>query len=421
MKTIISVITLAALSAAPVDALDCASDCDGNGQVTVDEIVVAANVALGETAVDDCTAADTNGDGQVTVDELITAVDAALNGCAGQNTAFVVATDFETGSFGTVSFDDPPVITPVSPQRILNSDAVARAFNGLVYVVNRFFGDNIQIIDPAQDFATTRQCLTGAGSNPQDIAFVDAEKGYVSLGGGTEVLVVDPSPSSDCSDFIRDRIDLAELADDDGKPELYLMAIVGDRLYVELQKLDQNNFFVPAENGSLAVIDTTTDAFVEEIVLTGQNPFGQTKGIPTRNGALLVNQIGLFGVTDGGIERVDPVSGQPQGYIIAESDLGADIVDFVMLSDTVGYAVLSLPDFTNSVVLFDVDLREATATLISGESISDIELNDRARLFVAQRTLQNPGVRIFDTADNSEVTGAPLNLELPPFDIVFVP
>jgi hypothetical protein len=42
-------------------------------------------------------------------------------------------------------------------------------------------------------------------------------------------------------------------------------------------------------------------------------------------------------------------------------------------------------------------------------------------LFVAQRTPQRPGVRIFDTTDNSEMTSAPLNLQLPPFDITFVP
>ncbi len=420
MRTIISTAMLVGVLVAPARGVDCPGDCDGNGQVTVDEIIVAVSIALGEAELGDCLAADSGGDGNVTVDELVMAVDAALNGCGDQTTAFVVATDFETGSFGTVSFDDPPAITPVSQQRILNGDAVGRAFNGLVYVVNRFFGDNIQIIDPAQDFATTRQCLTGERSNPQDIAFVNTDKAYVSLAGGTEVLVVDPSPSVGCDDFILDRIDLADLADADGNPELYLMAVVGTRLYVEVQKLDQNNFFTPADKGSLAVIDTKTDELVDEIVLTGQNPFGQTKGITVRNGALLVSQVGLFGSNDGGIERVDTTSGIPEGFFISEAELGADILDFEMVSDNSGYALLSLSDFTNSVVAFDVQQGAATATLISGESVSDIALNDRGQLFVAQRTLQRPGVRIFDTTDNSEVTTAPLNLELPPFDITFI-
>lgn len=420
MRTICLATILAATAIAAPVAAQCPADCNGDSEVTVDELVVAVNIALGIAAVDDCTAADSNGDGEVTVEEVVAAIESALNGCPGQSTAFVIATDFETGSFGTVSFDDPPVVTPVSSQRHVNSDAVGRAFNGLIYVVNRFFGDNVQILDPNQDFTTTRQCLTGGGSNPQDIAFVDADKAYVSLGGGTEVLVVDPSPAADCSDFIKDRIELAEFADDDGNPELYQMALVGDRLYVSLQKLDRNNFFVPAENGGIAVINTGTDEVEDEIVLTGSNPFAQTKGISVLDGELVVGEVGFFGVNDGGIERVNLASG-PEGFFVTEADLGADIVDFIVLSHTEAYVVLSLPDFTNSVVAVDLSQRRVARTLISGESISDIELNDRGQLFVSQRTPQRPGIRIFDTTDDSEITTAPLNLELQPFDITFFP
>jgi hypothetical protein len=412
--------TMLAACIATSAAAQCPGDCNGDSQVTVDELVVAVNIALGEASVEECDAADSGGDGQITVDELVSATGSALDGCGGQGTAFVIATDFETGSFGTVSFDDPPVVTPVSSQRHVNSDAIGRLFAGLIYGVNRFFGDNIPIIDPAQGFGTTRQCLTGGGSNPQDIAFLNADKAYVSLGGGTEVLVVDPTPAADCADFIKDRIDLAQFADADGNPELYQMAIVGERLFVGLQKLDRNNFFVPAGNGSLAVIDTATDEVMDEIVLTGSNPFGQTKGIPVVDGELIVGQVGFFGTNDGGIERVNLVSG-PEGFFITEADLGAEIVDFIVLSHSEAYAVLSHSDFTNSVVALDLTQRRVARTLISGESISDIELNDQGRLFVSQRTLQRPGIRIFDTSDDREITTAPLNLELQPFDITFFP
>ena len=199
------------------------------------------------------------------------------------------------------------------------------------------------------------------------------------------------------------------------------MAAIGDRLYVSLQKLDQDNFFTPAENGSIVVIDVATGTVLAEIELSGENPFGQTKGIPTRDGDLIVGEVGNFGINDGGIERVDTDSQTARGFFITEEDLGGDIVDFVLVTDTTGYAVLSLPDFTNSVVAFDTTSRTVTATLISGESISDIELNDRGQLFVAQRTPQRPGVRIFNIHDNSEQTAQPIDLDLPPFDIVFVP
>lgn len=421
MRGICTAIALLGVLSTPVLGQTCPGDCNNDFQITVDEIVSGVTIALGELLIGSCPAFDTNGDGAVTVDEIIAAIDAALNGCPGQLFAFVIATDFETGSFGTVSFDDPPVSTPISSQRIVNSDAVVRTAGGLIYVVNRFFGDSLQVIDPAQNFTTTRQCLTGGGSNPQDFVYIGPDKGYVSLGGGTEVLVVDPTPPLDCTDFILDRIDLAELADDDGNPELNQMAVVGDRLYVTLQKLDRDNFFVPAENGSVAVIDIATDQVVTEITLSGSNPFAQTKGITIRNGDLFLSEVGNFGVNDGGIERVDVLSQTPQGFFITEEELGGDIVDFVLTSDDGGYAVVSLPDFSNAVVAFDASEGGVTQTLITGESVSDIELNDRGQLFAAQRTPQNPGVRVFNILDgNVEVTDEPVDLGLPPFDMVFV-
>jgi glucose/arabinose dehydrogenase len=59
----------------------CVGDCDGNLQVTVDEIITMVNIALGNVPLLDCEAADANHDGKVTVDEILTAVNNALNGC----------------------------------------------------------------------------------------------------------------------------------------------------------------------------------------------------------------------------------------------------------------------------------------------------------------------------------------------------
>jgi hypothetical protein len=68
-------------SAAPPPA--CVGDCNGNGQVTVDEILTMVNIALGNTPVTSCRAGDANHDNEITVDEILTAVNHALNGCGG--------------------------------------------------------------------------------------------------------------------------------------------------------------------------------------------------------------------------------------------------------------------------------------------------------------------------------------------------
>lgn len=60
----------------------CVGDCDGGGEVTIDEIIVGVNIALGVAEVSSCPRFDAGNDGSVTVDEVIQAVNAALSGCA---------------------------------------------------------------------------------------------------------------------------------------------------------------------------------------------------------------------------------------------------------------------------------------------------------------------------------------------------
>ncbi|MDX2166323.1 MAG: choice-of-anchor Q domain-containing protein [Deltaproteobacteria bacterium] len=61
----------------------CVGDCDGNRQVTISELILAVNIALGSRPTADCLAADSSGDGTVTINEIITAVGNALGSCPG--------------------------------------------------------------------------------------------------------------------------------------------------------------------------------------------------------------------------------------------------------------------------------------------------------------------------------------------------
>ncbi len=128
-------------------------DCNGDGAVTVDELVTGTTIGLEQRPVSACRSFDRNGDDAVGVDELVTAVNTAL-GIPVQREAFVVATDFSAGSFGTIGLDTPRPVTPATPDRTIGSDAVARVFNGLVYVLNRFNADTVQVLDPTAAFAT---------------------------------------------------------------------------------------------------------------------------------------------------------------------------------------------------------------------------------------------------------------------------
>ncbi|MCX8072757.1 MAG: hypothetical protein N3C12_09935 [Candidatus Binatia bacterium] len=70
---------VALLGASPATAQRrCLGDCNGDQQVTVDEIITMVNIALGAQQVSACPVADPNGDNQVTIDEIIQAVNSLL-------------------------------------------------------------------------------------------------------------------------------------------------------------------------------------------------------------------------------------------------------------------------------------------------------------------------------------------------------
>jgi hypothetical protein len=66
---------------ATVQSGSCPGDCNKDGQVTVNELVTAVNIALGNSPVSVCENADRDGNGVVAVNELIAAVNASLTGC----------------------------------------------------------------------------------------------------------------------------------------------------------------------------------------------------------------------------------------------------------------------------------------------------------------------------------------------------
>lgn len=58
----------------------CTGDCDGDGEVTVNELLRGVNIALGAPLAS-CPSFDRNRDGAITIDEVLDAVNAALLGC----------------------------------------------------------------------------------------------------------------------------------------------------------------------------------------------------------------------------------------------------------------------------------------------------------------------------------------------------
>ena len=72
----------ATVSATPTATpFPCGGDCNGSGEVTVNELIAMVNIGLGIVPVSACDAGDVNRDGSVTIDEILGAVNHALRGC----------------------------------------------------------------------------------------------------------------------------------------------------------------------------------------------------------------------------------------------------------------------------------------------------------------------------------------------------
>ena len=82
VRTIVGVAgDAASIAIAPPREDGCVGDCHELHQVTVDNVIAAVAIALGDVPIDECRAADVDDDGGVTVDEIVVTLQMALNGC----------------------------------------------------------------------------------------------------------------------------------------------------------------------------------------------------------------------------------------------------------------------------------------------------------------------------------------------------
>lgn len=214
---------------------------------------------------------------------------------------------------------------------VLHADAVARSFGGKVYVVNRLGADNIQLLDPTQNFKTLSQFSVGAGTNPQDIAVVSAERAYVALYNEAYLLVVNPQTGATLG-----TIDLApwSLEDPDGLPEASSLMVVDEQLFVTLQRLERASpNYLPTGESTILRIDLRSDTVTGALPLAFDNPFGLMR-LEADGTSVLLAEPGVVGNPyDGGVERIDLVQFQSMGTVLSEAEVQADVLRAVQDGD----------------------------------------------------------------------------------------
>ncbi len=192
----------------------------------------------------------------------------------------VVATaaeDFSSVAHSVISVD--PVGGPRTAQNNLLptiSDITVKAYGKYFYRFERYGANNVAKFDinepggpPIWQFSTEGD---DTNSNPYDLVFVSSDKAYLLRYGSTEAWIVNPSATTE-TDFKIGELDLGSYADADGVPEMTGGVIVGNKLFIILQRLEN---WASTVTPYIAVFDTTTDTEID----TGISNTDGVLGIP---------------------------------------------------------------------------------------------------------------------------------------------
>jgi hypothetical protein len=102
MSRIPQALAVAALSAVALLAVHpaaaCVGDCNGDGEISIAELITGVRIGVGAAPIEACVAFDANGDHAVGIDELVRAVTAGLHGCPATPTSAITATPSATAT-----------------------------------------------------------------------------------------------------------------------------------------------------------------------------------------------------------------------------------------------------------------------------------------------------------------------------------
>ena len=322
------------------------------------------------------------------------------------------------------------IMTAHEPYRFLGqampvgADAVMRCSGGKLFVLSQHNG-TVAIVDPETQ---NSQTIASVGNDEAiDVAVVDPDTAYVTRRTATHLLRVDIA-----SGATTDAVDLSMYADDDGIPDLGMMAIHERRLFVQIRRVSASEPSGFAPPSYIAVVDLETEELVDTdpampgvqaIQLQGTAPKYKMQVISETN-ELIVSASGAF-FDQGGIEVIDLEALETKGLVVREADgeVGADLGPFLMLNPDEGFLVFSTDfDLSSHLQRFTLEggVDPPPELIVSvGYAVPALELDTTGdRLFFPDGGIDTRGIRVFDVATGIEQTTAPLMTSGRPSDIL---
>lgn len=341
------------------------------------------------------------------------------------DTGWVLTTDYSSlGRIRSYDLEFPWTIS--DDLAVVPEDPVGRWHEDLLYVLGRSGSNILQIYDPQDGFSLVREFSLGGGLNVQDIAFDTEGEAYVSCYDQAVLLRIDVEAGEILGSY-----STAAFADADGLPETSWMTVVQGLLYISCQKLDRRSQYMPSGPAALLVFDMAAEQWVDmdpdqadiqPINLVGMNPYGQIKvsqGGYFEGERIWVPCTGNWLVADGGVEVVNPATGTSEGFIAGESQLGGDLIGVQPTRGSAVFVLVSDSSFNTLVRRLDLNTGGvSTVATAGGYYYFDLAWDGDFQIYLADRTLGQSGLRVYDATSGAQLSAGVLPTGLPPCMIV---
>jgi len=385
--------------------------------------IAIGDPAFGVTSVFLSISGNLSPDGR-TIDGMVVVTSSAETGtfhAVRQRRYLVAGTDFGvTGIVSLVRVRYNTQFLVDDDLEAISGDPVATASGGGVFIVNRFFFDNIQTLDPAAGYVTALQFSTGNGSNPHDALAVDPNRLFVTRYEPpyNDVLIADRGTG----EFLGFADLTGYATNGSGTPRADSLVRHDDRVIVSLQNIDGS--FREYGPGVLVALDAATGSPRAWLRLEGRNPFGPPARHP-ENGRLYYAMGGIFEGSlpadlSGGIEVVDPDVLATRGLLVDDDDLGGNVSSVALVDvggEMRGFCVVTLASAVNVVRAFDPETGAVApgAILESTAFIPSVVSDGDGYLLIPVHDAGNPRLVVLDVQSGRTVASP--RLSLPPFSV----
>lgn len=359
------------------------------------------------------------------------------NGLAAGDYAFVAASsrDFASGQIERIDLAAPDAATVAYPSTL--SDISVEVFGDAVYQLGRFQLDSLtrftvdDLETPVYQYSVLGE---DTGANPYELVHASETDAFLTRYNAGTIWRIDPS-ADDESAFRTGSLSLERYVDDVGNSYAEGAELIGNDLYVLLQRLENN---VVTRQGYLAQFDIETGQEVD----TGKGMADNLPGIPlgvTNPTALQTGDDGMLYVAGagqywslpeegvnrytGGVVRIDPTTGDTELLLDDgdESDNIGFVTDLLVTSATEAWIVAYQSWQVSSLYkmnLLDNTLSESPVGGFEGVDIRTLAEDRYGRIWVGLGDEEEPGFKVYDP-ELEEIVGT-YQTELQPINIKFM-